>query len=147
MSFESFEDEIRRLMRRIYKRIWEIRREIEETQEDLFSRVLHAIPSGPVEPLHSIYEFPDEYVAVIDIPKADSSSLTVLVGEDYIEVKARISIRERIESPFYARLSKEQAAYVKRLMLPLDADVSSITYRLERGRLIVNIPKKRVTWR
>lgn len=143
----SLDDEIRRIMHRIYRKVWELRKEIEEVQETLFSRTFHTVPAGPVEPLHSLYEFPDEYVLVIDIPEADSSSLTVLVGEEYLEVRAKISVEKMTGYPFYPRLVREEASYVKRVTIPLDADISDISYKFDRGRLIFNIPKKRLMTR
>jgi len=91
-----------------------------------------------------MYEFPDEYVIVIDMPIADSSSITVQVGEDYLEIKAKIVVREAVESALHAEYRKEEAFYVKRVLLPLDADVSSMRYRISGGRLIINIPKKTI---
>lgn len=138
------DEEIRRLINFMYKKLWELRKELEDVYEHSFSRVISPYIRGPVEPLHSMYEFPDEYVIVIDMPIADSSSITVQVGEDYLEIKAKIVVRESMESALYAEYRKEEAFYVKRILLPLDADVSSMRYRVSSGRLIINIPKKTI---
>jgi len=138
------DEEIRRLINFMYKKLWELRKELEDVYEHSFSRVISPYTRGPIEPLHSMYEFPDEYVIVIDMPIADSSSITVQVGEDYLEIKAKIVVREAVESALHAEYRKEEAFYVKRVLLPLDADVSSMRYRISGGRLIINIPKKTI---
>lgn len=136
------DEEFRRLMWKIYRKVWEIRREIEETSESYFSRVTWPIPRGAIEPLHSMYEFPDEYVVIVDIPEADSSTVTVLVKGEYMEVKARIMSTELLERYGAVQRREEEITYVKRILLPPDADVASIEYKFSRGRLIIRLPKK-----
>lgn len=136
------EDEIRRLFRMMQRRLWELRRELEEAYEYSFSRLTTPLVGGSIEPLHSMYEFPDEYVIVIDIPEADSSSVSVIVREDYLEIRAKMVTREAFESRFYSEVRREEASYVKRIVLPPDADPALMRYRVANGRLIINIPKR-----
>lgn len=136
------EDEIRKIIQMMYKKLWELRREFEEIHEYSFSRTTRPLIRGAIEPLHSMYEFPDEYVFVIDIPEADSSSITVLIKGDYLEIRAKIVEKEMIESMFHTEIRREESSYIKRILLPPDADVSYMSYRYSKGRLIINIPKK-----
>jgi len=136
------DEEIRRLINLMYRRLWELRKELEDVYEYSFSRITSPYTRGPIEPLHSIYEFPDEYVIIVDIPVADSSSITVQVSGEYLEIKARMIVREAIESMLHAEYRREEALYVKRILLPPDADAFSMRYRVSGGRLIINIPKK-----
>lgn len=140
-TLDDLEKEIRRLRRLVSRRLWELERELEELRTLACSRVTSAFFEEPLEPLHSVYETPREYVIVVDMPAADSSTINVLVFEDMIEVRAQMRKELTIEYPSFVTTS-EEFTYVKRILLPIDADTGAMSYRYERGRLIIAIPRR-----
>ncbi len=93
-------------------------------------------PNGKAEPLHSLFEFPDRFEILIDMPLADERTVSVSVYKRVLKVRA--SLRE----PF--RIGElEVKEYVKIIKIPDEAEEEyevELT-RVEGPLLIIVFPK------
>jgi HSP20 family molecular chaperone IbpA len=136
-----WKDEFDELREYIMKRI----REIEEEADRAFTQPIeeeYATPSIR-EPLHTIYEKENEYIVVVDIPWADESKIIVNAENNVLEIKARLKKKLRATDIGYRFFSEETGEYYKRIILPEDANVSQLKYRVWKNRLVIEIPKIR----
>ncbi len=135
--------DIEELRRYIVRRMLEIWGEIEGEIESMMQtpEELSSIRVDPKEPLHSVYEYEDKYVIVMDMPYADNASLQINAYDRTLEIKAKLKKAVHVDEIGYRFSSGVIQEYRKKITLPPDVDVSKLTYKVLRGRLIITIPK------
>jgi len=142
-----WEDEFDRIKRYIYKRISEMKEEIEQEINEMLGYMREPLYSEtkPIleEPLHTIYETPDEYLIILDIPRANEASITVTAYNNLLEIKARLKEKIDMKKIGYRLIATELEEYRKKITLPPDADVSLLNYQYKNGRLFIRIPKEK----
>lgn len=95
------------------------------------------------EPLHTVFELPEKYVVVLDLPACDEAKAEVLIYEDKLEVKAKVKTGLALRGPGFGERILRLEEYRKVLPLPRDADPSKASYKFTCGRLVVEVPKRR----
>ena len=136
MSF----DELARIRRRLRELLGEYETVFDESWSELgpMWRV-----DGTLEPLYSLYEYPDKYMVAIDLPGADLSTLSVDVKGRRLVIKCRL--KEEMSFIRWGTIQREIRfrEYVKVIELPENIDLSK--FDIERkGSLIVIIIGKRI---
>lgn len=142
----SFMDEVRR---RIIRRIIELERSIEEVEEEVL-RLAREIeremqpaltPEGRVEPLTSVYEYPDRYLVIIDMPLADLDAVSVEARGNRLQIRARLKSAVRLECWSTQMKGVSLTEYYKVVDLPPDARASSFSVEKRGTRLVIAIPR------
>lgn len=92
---------------------------------------------GRLEPLYTLYEYPDKYVIMVDLPVADPSTLSIDVKGRKLVVSCRL--REEISFGDWGTIQKKLRfkEFVKVIELPSDVDTSK--FNVERKGTIVII--------
>ncbi|NPA84517.1 MAG: hypothetical protein GXO07_00750 [Crenarchaeota archaeon] len=87
-------------------------------------------PNGKAEPLHSLFEFPDRYEILIDMPLADEGTLSVTLYKRVLKVRALL--RETIKIG-----EIEVREYIKILKIPDEVEEEYEVEVVEREGPIV----------
>ncbi len=139
-SYEDLRRRLERLRERIEREIDRALTEMEEVMRPSWS------PEGKLQPLYTVYEYPDRYVLLVDLAAADADTINVKILEDRIVVEAKLE-REVSFSDLYGTSFGQElvfSSYHHEIPLPPDADPSKAHYRVRRGKIVeIVIPKKR----
>ena len=119
--FKDLEDLVKQLIERQEEEFRRIEREIRREFEELenFARVR--------APLYTIEEYSDCYKILIDIPKADTSTLKVVSMNDEIKV--------------YCTTKSGETYYLK-FKLPSDADPKSVEVNRQKWLIVITVKKQ-----
>lgn len=130
MSF----DELARIRRKLRELFGEYETVFDESWMDL--RPMWDA-EGRLEPLYALYEYPDKYVVMVDLPAADPSTLSIDVKDRKLIVSCRL--REEISFSDWGTVQKKLRfrEFVKVIELPSDVDISE--FNVERKGTIVII--------
>ncbi|BAN89547.1 Hsp20/alpha crystallin family protein [Aeropyrum camini] len=153
MSEYGMDDELRRIMIRFYQAL----REAEETFsamtrfamnelkefEELLEKRLQEFRGEGIEPIVSLHDLGDRIRILIDLPGMDRESLSIVVLEDRIEIRARL--REHIVRRALGSLSEKYSFREYRGVYKLPAPVEPRSVKIStRGSLIVVEAEKKV---
>jgi HSP20 family protein len=136
-AFEDLEEMFARLRRRLLR---EAERILVETLQPDWT------PDGGLRPLYTVYEYPDRYVILVDVPGADTSSINIYVTEDNrLVVEARLQ-RELSFSDVYGTVAGRELSiryYKQEIPLPPDADKDNIKVNVRPNKIIeIVVPRR-----
>ena len=138
MGSEDVYEELERLRRRVIREVDRILSELAALKSDL-------TPDGGLRPLYTLYEYPDRYVILLDLPAADTSTLTVTATEGKLVVEARLE-REISLGDLYGTVygRETRISYYKHVIpLPPDADLENIRVNVRPNKIVeIVVPKK-----
>lgn len=103
--------------------------------EEILSRQNSVIPSS------DIYENPDEYILVANMPGVARNQIQIKVIDESLVVFGKINYDEVI-SRDYILNENEIGNYFRKFRISDSIDVSKISAKYDNGQLIVNLPKK-----
>jgi len=136
-AFEDLEELFEKLRRRLMR---EAERLLAETglQPDWS-------PDGRLQPLYTVYEYPDRYVILVDMAAADTSTLSVTATRDRIVLEARLQQELRL-SDIYGNVAGREVSlryYHHEIPLPEDADPEGIKVRVRPNKIVeIVVPKR-----
>lgn len=88
-------------------------------------------------------EHPDSYVVVVDMPGLKRDQIKVQVEDNTLVVSGeRRREREKDQGVRYIKMERRLGKYLKKFVLPEDADLEHISAVYQDGVLTVTIPKK-----
>jgi len=133
-------DELARIRRRLRELLGEYETVFDESWSEL--RPMWDV-DGTLEPLYSLYEYPDKYVVVVDLPGADLSTLSVDVKGRRLVIRCRL--KEELSFIRWGTIQREIRfrEYVKVIELPENIDLSKFDVE-RKGSLVVIIIGKRI---
>jgi HSP20 family protein len=139
-EFESLRRRLERLRERIEREIDRAISEMEEVMRPSWT------PEGRLQPLYTMYEYPDRYVILVDLAAADKSTIEVKAVGEKLVIEAKLE-KEVSFSDLY-RTSLGQGLtfryYHHEIPLPPDADPSQMKVNVRKGKIVeIIIPKKR----
>ena len=140
MSYEEIRRRLERLRERIEREIDRALSEAEEVMRLSWS------PEGRLQPLYTMYEYPDRYVILVDLAAADTSTLEVKATEDRLIIEAKLEREVSFSDLYGTSLGHEVTFryYHQEIPLPPDADPSGIRVNVRRGKIVeIVVPKKR----
>lgn len=125
-----------------------LRRQMENNFRDI-ENYFQAIPSFNKFTLES-YRIPrfdmkeqkGKYIITMEIPGSLSNAIKTKVENGRLSVSAKISEEKDDNSTNYYRHERHSSSYKHEMMLPADADASSLQKEYKDGLLIVTIDKK-----
>lgn len=103
--------------------------------EEILSRQNSVIPSS------DIYENPDEYILVANMPGVSRNQIQIKVIDESLVVFGKINYDEVI-SRNYILNENEVGNYFRKFRISDSIDVSKISAKYDNGQLIVHLPKK-----
>lgn len=133
-------DELARIRRKLRELLGEYEAVFDESWSEL--RSMWDV-DGTLEPLYSLYEYPDKYVVVVDLPGADLSTLSVDVKGRRLEIRCRL--KEELSFIRWGTIQREIRfrEYVKVVELPGNIDLSKFDVE-RKGSLVVIMIGKRI---
>jgi HSP20 family protein len=93
-----------------------------------------------VSPASDIYENPDEYVLVANMPGVSRNEVQVKVVDDSLVIFGKINYNE-VVSRNYILNENEIGNFFRRFKISDTIDKTKITARYDNGQLIVHLPK------
>ncbi|XP_057959102.1 18.8 kDa class II heat shock protein-like [Malania oleifera] len=94
-----------------------------------------------------VKEYPESYVYVVDMPGIKPEEIKAEVGEDGALVvsgeRRRDKEKDHKEGVKYVRMERRQGKFMRRFMLPENANADAISAVAQDGVLIVTVEKKR----
>jgi len=139
-NFESVRRRLERLRERIEREIDRALSELEEVMRPSWT------PEGRLQPLYTMYEYPDRYVILVDLAAADTSRLEVKVVDDKLVIEAKLEREVSFSDIYGTSLGQELTFhhYYHEMPLPPDADPSGMKVNVRRGKIVeIVLPKKR----
>ncbi len=135
MSF----DELSRLRRRIRELLGEYEPVLDESWREVAPMWTS---DGVLEPLFSIYEYPDHYVIVVDLPGADFSTLSVDVKGRRLVVRCRL--KEEVVFSRWGTVQREIRfrEYMRAIDLPQDVDLSKFNVERKGTMVVIVVGRK-----
>ncbi|ABM80924.1 Hsp20/alpha crystallin family protein [Hyperthermus butylicus] len=138
--YEDIRRRLERLRERIVREIDQAFSEMEEVMRLSWS------PDGSIQPLYTMYEYPDRYIVLVDLAAADTSSLEVKATETRLVIEARLEREVSFSDLYGTSLGRSVTFrhYRHELPLPPDADPSAISVRVRPNKIVeIIIPKRR----
>ena len=135
---EDIEELMERLRRRVLREIMRTLSEMEVSHSDI-------APDGSIRPLYTVYEYPDRYVILVDLPAADTSTINVSATEDRLIVEAKLERSLTYSDIFGTQYGREVSVtrYKHVIPLPDDADPSGMRVEVKPNKILeIAIPKK-----
>ena len=131
-------DLLERIRRRMLREMQRILAEMETLHADV-------APDGSIRPLYTIYEYPDRYVILVDLPAADASTINVSATEDKLVIEAQME-RELSLSDIYGTMVGREVKvtrYRHVIPLPEDADPSGMKVNVRPNKVLeIVIPRR-----
>lgn len=128
MSLEEFFERLRRRLRKIF----------EEIEEETESMKPMWTPDGALEPLVSLYEYPDKYEILIDLPYGDLRALSIEVRNNYLIIECQLREEVRFERwGVYSGMRFRR--YYASIRLPDDVDIDNMVVERSEIKGIVRI--------
>ena len=140
MALYDIFEMLKRELERIRKRLEE---ELERTM--LIGERPGWSPSGFLEPLYQLYEYPDRYVILVDLAGADTATLDVKVVGDRLVLESKLSKEVRYSDIYGTIAGRDVRFHSYRHVLPLppDADPENMRVKVHRNKVVeITIPKK-----
>jgi HSP20 family molecular chaperone IbpA len=139
----SWDDEFDLIRSYVKRRMRELERELESAFNFMYTFPLGAPPYGPSldEPLHEIYLTDKECVVIIDVPLLDQTSITVEAEEGKLRIEGRTRRTIKANEIGYRLMEREISRYYKELSIPVECNVSEMSYSFRNGRIIIRMPK------
>lgn len=104
-----------------------------------FVREKRAMAATPAD----IKEYPNSYVFEVDVPGLKSDQLKVHVGEDNVLAVSGERKREKDKDVVrYTKMERRLGKYLKKFVLPDNADTDNITAVSQDGVLTITVHKK-----
>ncbi|KAL9445028.1 hypothetical protein AB3S75_018096 [Citrus x aurantiifolia] len=104
-----------------------------------FVREKRAMAATPAD----IKEYPNSYVFEVDVPGLKSDQLKVHVGEDNVLAVSGERKREKDKDVVrYIKMERRLGKYLKKFVLPDNADTDNITAVSQDGVLTITVHKK-----
>lgn len=125
---EEFFERLRRRMRKIF----------EEIEEEMESMKPMWTPDGALEPLVSLYEYPDKYEILIDLPYGDLRALSIEVRNNYLIVECQLKEEVHFEKWCVCSGTRFRRYYAS-IRLPDDVDVNNMVVERSENKGIVRI--------
>ncbi len=138
MEENTIEQLIDRLRRRVLREITRTLTELEMLHTDL-------TPDGTIRPLYTVYEHPDHYKILVDLPAADTSTVNVTATEDTLIIEAQLEKAITYSDLYGTAVGREVTITRYRNIIPLpeDADPKGIKVQLRPNKILeITIPKK-----
>ncbi len=136
-------EEIRRIAKQMIRDVAEdIRRALEEVEEALAMVRPLWTPDGCLEPLYTVYEYPDHYEVVVDMPRADMRTLSVEVRGNKLTLRCRLGSEVRFERWGTIQRHISFREYRMTLTLPEDADAEHMEVKSRGTMLVIRIPRR-----
>jgi HSP20 family protein len=139
-EFEYMRRKLEKLRERIEREIDRALSEMEEIMRPSWT------PEGRLQPLYTMYEYPDRYVILVDLAAADKSTIDVKATEDKLIIEAKLEREVSFSDIYRTSLGQELTFryYHHEIPLPPDADPSGIKVNVRRGNIVeIVVPKKR----
>ncbi|KAJ4709001.1 17.1 kDa class II heat shock protein [Melia azedarach] len=90
-----------------------------------------------------VKEYPSSYVFVVDMPGMKADQIKVHVGEDNVLVVSGERKREKDKDVVkYVKMERRLGKYLKKFVLPENADTDKITAVYQDGVLTITVEKK-----
>jgi len=104
---------------------------------------MFAVEQGVWQPAVDVYETEDGLSLYVELAGIDQDSLSVVVGEQLVEISGRRRLPDRGRIACIHQLEIESGAFSRRVPLPFAVEVDGARSVYERGLLIVELPRKR----
>ncbi|PIA27754.1 hypothetical protein AQUCO_07600128v1 [Aquilegia coerulea] len=92
--------------------------------------------------LADVKEYPDSYVFIIDLPGCKSDDIKVQVmNENLLVITAKRKREEEKEGVQYVKIERRAGKFLKKFVLPEDANKEAISAKTEDGVLTVTAQK------
>ncbi|KAK4277315.1 hypothetical protein QN277_015330 [Acacia crassicarpa] len=88
-----------------------------------------------------VVEFPDRYVFVVDMPGIKGSEMKVQVENDNVLVVSGERRRGKEEGVKYVRMERRVGKFMRKFVIPENADKDAISAVTQDGVLTVTVPK------
>lgn len=144
MSWIDWMDEVFREFDRIRRRI---EREFGRLMREHSILRLDLTPDGSLRPLYALYEYPDRYVVLVDLPEADTSTLEVKIVNDRLVIEARLRRDIRLGDIYGHTIGREISVnrYKQVIPLPSDADPQKTSIKVRPNKIVeIVIPRREV---
>ncbi len=135
-AFEDIELFFERLRRRLLR---EAERILAEAMQPDWT------PDGGLRPLYTMYEYPDHYLVLVDLPAADLSSINVYTTNHTLVIEARLQQELRLSDVYGTVTGREVSLryYRQEIPLPSDADPENMSVNVRPNKIIeIRIPRK-----
>jgi len=136
--FEDVYAEFERLRRRILREFDRLLAEVSSYRADWS-------PDGRLQPLYTVYEYPDRYVVLVDLPAADTSTITVTATRTALSIEAKLERDINLEDIYGTVVGREVKVdhYKHTIPLPEDADPEGIRVNVKPSKIIeIVIPRR-----
>lgn len=135
MSFDEIFERFRKRMKELF----------EELREEIERETPMWTPDGALEPLVSLYEYPNKYEIIIDLPYADLNALSITIKKGVLIIECQLRREIRFERwGAYREIGFRR--YSTTIKLPEDADTENMVVEkdVERRIIRIHLPKKTI---
>lgn len=135
-AFEDIEAFFERLRRRLLR---EAERILAEAMQPDWT------PDGGLRPLYTVYEYPDYYLVLVDLPAADLSTVNVYTTDHNLVIEARLQHELRLSDVYGTVAGREVSLryYRQEIPLPSDAELEKMRVNVRPNKIIeIRIPRR-----
>jgi HSP20 family protein len=102
-----------------------------------------ALESGSWSPLADVYETPESFVVLVELPGLSQDDVELQVDADQLVVRGerRMGVKTRPES--FHRMERSYGYFSRTFPLPEDVDPARLTAQFRDGLLRLDLPKAR----
>ena len=135
--------------RDIDREMRELRRRLRRVFEEA-SRALER-GLGPIEirigledfmrPLIDVYETPEEFVVVAELPGVKKEDIAISVVDSELEIRAEVKREEEVKEEAYFRRERYYKGFYRRIRLPTAVQAEKAKAKYENGVLTIRLPK------
>jgi HSP20 family protein len=120
-------------------------KEMERMVDDLRAGINEMIPYGGPEdriPMVDILDEGERYVIEVELPGVKKEEVNIDVSEDTITIEAKRESEVEEKKEGYVRKEREKMSFYRKVPVPVDADSSKASAKLENGLLTIAMPKR-----
>ncbi|MGB4130159.1 MAG: Hsp20 family protein [Acholeplasmatales bacterium] len=87
----------------------------------------------------------DHYELIVDVPGFEKDEIKVALEKGYLTISASKDKEENVETGHYVRRERVHSSAVRKFYVGDNLDESDIKAKLDKGVLVVEVPKKEKT--